>query len=430
VPDISGRRDHLPAAPARNGLGGTRATAQSQFGRPGLGIWGGFVREEYLTELTPWDREVRAYLEMRDDPVIATLLDAIKAPLLKAEFRAVPASDNPADRSAAEFLDENLHGMERQTWRSHVSDMLEALDFGFAIGEVVMERRRGRLCVRNIEPRGQETLHRWVLEGDRVVGFEQSNFRGSEIGAPATLTVPLWKCLHVAYRARKGNPQGKSLLRSLYQPWRYVKNLQLLEGIGVERDVGGMPVFELPPEPAGGDSAEVDRMLANIRMDEQMYVKLPHGAKLYPYGAAKKAYYVREIIAAYQKAMLMRFFAQFLALGMDRVGSQALVEGSQEFFLLGIESVQHELLEAWNQQLVPFLFRWNAFPGRSGLPRLEWASPAKRDVRAVLDAYSSAAASGLLTRQPGDEDLARGLLDLPPVRAAADEPPGSQPEAA
>ena len=44
------------------------------------------------------------------------------------------------------------------------------------------------------------------------------------------------------------------------------------------------------------------------------------------------------------------------------------------------ENHQQELLETWNQQLVPLLLEFNSFTGRTGLPELDWADPGKADV--------------------------------------------------
>ena len=100
----------------------TREETQRSFGVRGLSIWGGFVNEEYLTALSPWSKQVRVYLEMQDDPVIGTLLDAIKLPLLAADFDAVPFSDSPGDVRARDFLWDAMNGMHRQTFRSFASD--------------------------------------------------------------------------------------------------------------------------------------------------------------------------------------------------------------------------------------------------------------------------------------------------------------------
>lgn len=110
----------------------------------------------------------------------------------------------------------------------------------------------------------------------------------------------------------------------------------------------------------------------------------------------------------------MRMFAQFIVLGMSNVGTQALVAGSKDFFFLGLIAVQQVIEEAWNQQLVPFLFRFNNFAiGDNGLPKIHWMDPGNVDVQAIMNAYSTATSIGALTPTPEDEEHFRNVLDLP-----------------
>ncbi|KKK64956.1 hypothetical protein LCGC14_2979010, partial [marine sediment metagenome] len=53
-------------------------------GVTGLKHIGGRIREEYLNAIRNWSTEVKLYLEMRDDPIVGTLLDAVKYPLMAA----------------------------------------------------------------------------------------------------------------------------------------------------------------------------------------------------------------------------------------------------------------------------------------------------------------------------------------------------------
>ncbi len=179
----------------------TREETQRSFGQRGLSIWGGFVNEEYLTALSPWSKLVRVYLEMQDDPVIGTLLDAIKLPLLAADFEVEPATDSPGDIRASEFLWDAMNGMHHQTFRSFASDQLEALDFGFAVNEIILDKRDdGNLWIANLEPRGQETLFRWHPSGehnDIPIAMEQGSFRGALVrpdcsGAAPCRMHPRW----------------------------------------------------------------------------------------------------------------------------------------------------------------------------------------------------------------------------------------------
>lgn len=408
-------------------------TALQVFGKRGLSIWGGFVREEYLPDIADWPRQAKLFLEMRDDPTVGGLLDAIKLPLLSSLVMVEPASDSSADVQAAAWLDKAMQSMHRQTWRAYMDDALEALDFGWAVNEIVLEKRRdGNLWIRNIEPRGQETLRRWVVEDDEAVGMIQGPFRGSEVVDSETI-IPLEKCVHIAYRGRKGNPQGRSLQRSMYQPYKFLKNLRIFEGIGIERDVGGTPVLTLPEglnTITGSEFDDLRDQLDGLKMDETLWVTVPAGASLTPFAGGSKMYNVRETIRDYEKLIHQRFFAQFLDLGMDSAGTQALVKGSQDFFSLALEGIQSILVEAWNQQLVPYLFRFNRFPGTTGLPEIVWATPGKDDVSALVDLYQRGVTARLITPTREDEVQIRDIADLPELPEGegegSREPPAPQ----
>ncbi len=387
------------------------ADASRVIGHTGLKNLGGRIQEDYLTTFRAWPTQVDTYLQMRDDITIGTLLESIKLPLLSADFDVEPASDQPADLAARDFLWDAMNRMDRQTWRSHVSDALESIDFGWSIGEMVLEKRRdGRLWLKNIDPRGQETLHKWEFdEHDHTLAFIQ---RDPDTGHFAP--IPIEKTVHMVFRGRKGNPQGKALLRDLWRNWKFIKALEDYEGIGLERNVGGMPVATLPEQPiTPEDSTALEAALAGLRMDEEMYLILPNGLEVNPYSGTTNVAPIGTVITRKQQEILMRFFAQFLALGMQQVGSNALVKGSQDFFTLGLEAIQQDMLEAWNQQLVPYLFRFNPIPGMSDLPRISWDTPGKVDVTSMLDALTKAKGIGAYTPTREDEEHLRAITDLP-----------------
>jgi phage gp29-like protein len=383
-------------------------------GTTGLKHMGGRIREEYLNAIKSWSTEVKLYLEMRDDPIVGAQLDAIKLPLQAASFDVEPApGGGPNDEEAAEWLWQCMNNMDGQTWNSHVEDALESLDFGFALGEVVLDKRAdGRLWLKNIDPRGQESLDRWEYdeaERDKLDTFVQLDPNTGE-----TYTIPISKCVHFKFRGRKGNPQGKSILRALYRPYKFARNLEDLEGIGVERDVGGMPVAKLKE---GGyednDITVLKAALKGLRKDEEVYLIEPEGVDIRAYAGGNKIYDVNVIIDRWHKVMLMRFFSQFLILGMGNVGTQALVKGSQDFFALALEAVQRYLLETWNLQLVPYLFRFNQWTGISGYPTIVWEKPGRVDLVALVNAMNTAINAKLLTPTDLDEDHIRNLADLP-----------------
>ena len=410
----------------------TQSAIRDVIGVRGLNIFSGLIREEYLTELRSWRSASRIYIEMADDAIVGTLLDAIRTPLLAADFDVPPLSDAEGDQRAAEFLKDAMDRMEKQTWRSHVNDSMDFLQFGFSFSEITLEKRDdGRLWIKNLDPRGQETLHRWEWEDDQMVAMTQRD--------PATgqhHTIPNSKAVHVTFRSRKGDPQGKPLLRSLFRPWLKLKYLENFEAIGIERDVGGMAVVDFPDPEKWAGSADMDHLketfedaFKNLRMDENMWLLVPPGARASSWGSGQRSYNVREAIVAKQKEILLRFFAQFLMLDHAGLDASGLLKGSQDFFQLGLKSIQQELLEAWNQQLVPLLFQYNSFPGMTRLPKITWNDPGKVDVAALVTAYVQASQARLITPVKADEEHVRDLMDLPDLpEGEGDGPRNPAPE--
>ncbi len=410
-PDGKGRRFYNDGKHAQ---GEKKSSPTTVIGVKGLKVLSGRVAEEYQTALKSWTNESKVYIEMRDDVIVGTLLDAVKLPLLAANITTTPGGDaTPADVEAAKWLEANLNSMVGQEFHSHVEDALECLDFGFSVGEITLEKRTdGRLWLKNIDPRGQETLYEWGFaqdEPDRVEVFRQSDPDSFNV-----FDIPLSKCVHVAYRGRKGNPQGKSLLRSVFRPWKFAKYLEDLEGIGIERDIGGMPIASLKDANLSDD--DIDKLketLKSLRKDEEMYLIEPEGVTIRAYSGGNKIYDVAAVIERKQKEILGRMFAQFLKLGMDKVGTQALVQGSQDFFTLGLEAVQRYLVDAWNQQLVPYLFKFNSWPGMTALPKITWADPGKPDLGGIINLLNTAVGAKLYTPTDLDEDWLRDMVGAP-----------------
>ncbi len=392
--------------------------SQTAIGIPGLTISAGRVVEEYIVALRSYSNRVKIWKEMADHPIIGTLLDALKFPILAAPVTVQPASAaSEGDKQAALWLEQNLSQMHRQTWRAHMLEALECLEYGYSVAEIVLDKRAdGRLWLRNLSPRAPETLHKWGFDEEgQALSFWQRRTDNY-----AVVEIPLGECVHVAFKGRKGNPEGQSIFQSLYRPWYFLKNMENLEAIGVERDVGGMPVAQLDKEVVLDDPqlTLVENALKALRQDEASYLIAPPGVSISPYGSGSKMYDVGAIIERYQKIILGRFFAQFLKLGMDNVGTQALVQGSQDFFSRGLKFVQEYLLESWNQQLVPYLVAHNpnSSPGMPGNPVLKADPVGKVDVNGILDAVNTAVGAKVFTPSDVDEEWIRGLLSAPDMQ--------------
>jgi len=71
---------------------------------------------------------------------------------------------------------------------------------------------------------------------------------------------PVEKTLLFKPRSEKGNPVGRSVLRNAYFAWYFSKKIAEIEGIGIARDLAGVPVGWIPAacfdsEPSPNDRA-------------------------------------------------------------------------------------------------------------------------------------------------------------------------------
>ena len=393
-----------------NGTRPTRQRGRGRTGQPrqtvlktGLSVWSGQVKEEYLSALSPWSRAIKVYQEMQHDVVIGALFEAVKTPLLASPFEVAAASDSVDDVAAKQFVEDNLLNNPSLDWPSHVSDSLEFLDIGFAISEKVLEKRSdGRLYLRDLMPIGQDTLDKWGENDDfgRPTSFIQRDERGR------TRAAVFDKLLHFVSGGHKRNPQGEGLLRSLYRPWFFKKNLETIEAIGAERDVGNAPVVSLKEgvRYSDADITNLEKALEGFRMDEAVYVIMPGGASITAYGGGNKVYDIRSIIRDWQHLIRQRFFADFLSFGSENVGTQALAREMTTFFGLAERSIQQKMLAVWNKQLIPWLFKWNNIT-MAQLPKLTWLRPGDQNLQSLAQAYNTLIGAGML--DPNDDEMVK-----------------------
>ena len=388
--------------------------AMRRIGRTGLKSYMGILHEQELTQLTNVLVRMRIFREMRLDPTIGILEQAITRVLLAADFSTTPAGNTPADKYAADLLWDIMNNMSCE-WYEHVEDALEHLWFGFAITQMVMKfRPDGNIGLADLMPMAQEMTFRWGRQdaSGKVSGIEMLD--------PVTGTIyriPSVKFLHFTDRGRKRNPEGEGMCLHVWRSWRYKTNLQEIEAIGIERDMGGLPVFEIPDKPSEQEKQDILEQAKAMRVDENAALITYGDTKVHPYETANKVYDVRKVIEDYAWDILAYSGAQWLKLGQEH-GTQALVQGTTDMFGLYLRAIQERMLSVWHKQLIPALVMFNPkLTTPNGTPKITWADPGVPDVKAILEAFASGVNSGVITPTRSDEEHIRSILDLPELPA-------------
>ncbi|GAF67643.1 unnamed protein product, partial [marine sediment metagenome] len=354
--------------------------------------------EEFLTELSGI-RGVNIYNEMSNNcPTVGAILFAIDMLIRQVPWNVNKVSDEPNDIAAAEFLESCLNDMS-MTWKDTISEILSMLTFGWAYHEVVNKIRLGknhkfpnrsskfndgRVGWAKIPIRSQDTLLNWEYSdsGD-LLGMHQL--------APPTFKqtfIPVDRALLFRTQVKKNNPEGRSVLRNAYRPWFFKKNIENIEGIGIERDLAGLPVIKVPVELlATNASADKKALLAvfvklvqKIRRNENEGVVFPlafdeNGNELYKLEllstGGKRNFDTNEIVNRFKQDIAMTVLADFILLGHKGVGSYALASSKTKLFATAIGTWVDVIQDVFNKTAIPRLFDFPANDfGVEKLPQL------------------------------------------------------------
>jgi hypothetical protein len=413
----------------------------SESGKTGLREYGGYIYEEFLTDLQN-QRGRQMLREMSDnDPTIGAALLAITSILLAVDWHVEPNVDT-ANQEAADFLKTQMSDMEH-TWDSFMAEILTMLPFGFSYFEMVFKRRvgpyensperhsrysDGKIGIRKLAPRAQETLLRWEFadNGD-TLGFWQLPPQGGQ-----TIYLPVEKCLLFRTTSRKDNPEGRSLLRNAYTSYYYKKKIEIIEAIAIERELTGLPVVRIPSDVIQDEDKTAYnsyiKLARDLRLNEQGSCIIPSDTYQ---DAAGKPTNVRKvdvelisasgtrtidtniIVTRYDQSIARTLLADFLILGSSSRGSFALSKSKVDLFLRSIESVLDSIEDVLNTRLVPLLWRLNGLDPAE-MPYFKHGDVSPVDLDELGNYVMRLASAGIiLGGDPDTEAKLREVADLP-----------------
>lgn len=404
----------------------------SELGYSGLNRWGGYVFEEFLPALKGI-KGIRVYKEMSEnDPVIGAILFVIKQLIRRTSWRVDAAGSSREDEAAKDFLESCMHDMS-QTWADTISEMLSMLVYGWSFHEEVYKvrlgdnrdpRRKskyndGRIGWRKLPGRAQETLHSWVFDEDGGIKAMR------QLSPPDYIIVeiPIEKALLFRTEVLKNSPEGRSVLRNAYRPWYFKKRIEEIEGIGIERDLAGLPVL-MPPE--GLDiwndqdpemsslRMKAEKLVRSIRRDQNEGVVLPSGWSLTLLSTgSRRNFDTNAVIQRYDQRIAMTVLADILLLGAQKVGSYALAEVKKTLLSAAIEAWLDSVTEILNRHGVARLFALNNFKIKDH-PKIVHGEVETPDLKEIGDYVSKLAGAGA-TLFPDDEleNYLRSLASMP-----------------
>lgn len=427
-----------------NGQATPEALPFLELGTTGLKQYSGYVREEFLPQLSGL-RGVRVYREMREnDATIGAVLFALEMLIRRIPWSVQPADQTPQAQEYAELVRGMLFEDMSQSWPMMLSEILSFLPYGWAYHEIVYKRRTGgqplpgRELAADVAPsrytdgligwrkwpiRAQETLLRWEFAPEGLRGMVQQDPVAARV-----VTVPIEKALLFRAFAYKGNPEGRSILRSAYRSWYMKTRIENIEGIGIERDLAGLPVGYIPAELFSGNLTAAQQLqmnafktiIRNIRRDEQEGVLWPlvyddKGNKRYDLTllstGGSRQFDTSKVIDRYDTRILQSVLADVIMVGQGATGSYSLAETKSDLLTMAITGIVEAIVETVNRYAIPRLWTLNALEPALQ-PYLMHGQVRQVDFEKFTNGVKNLAQAGFVMT-PDDEAHIRGEIGFP-----------------
>lgn len=205
----------------------------------------------------------KVYHEMvRSSSACKQLEDVVVRPLLSTPRWIEPASDDPQDVQAAQFVAEQL-GLGLLTEDSEepnpptgtFSAFLNTsfrwmLRYGHAPFELVLERREGKFVLKSLAERHPVTILRYLYDddGQPTAAIQQGTSKrdaGADSFIPtnifsAYLRIPIERLIVFSHGQEGSDLWGTSLFRSVYQDWFWAQKVKRALGLGIDQHLFGV----------------------------------------------------------------------------------------------------------------------------------------------------------------------------------------------
>lgn len=412
-----------------------------ELGVTGLKRNAGYVDEEFLIHLKG-RKAVQVYREMGDnDPISGALLFTLEQLIRGVDWKVTPAGKSREDQAAAHFVTTCMNDMS-DTWDDTIIEILSFLQYGWSWHEIVYKKRvgpdqptgatrsqytDGLYGWRKIPIRAQETLQRWVFDES---GDVQAMI---QLAAPdyKTRVLPIERSLLFRFGHRKGNPEGRSILRNSYRPWYYKKRIEESESVGIERDLAGLPIVKLPVEylraKPGTDqhkmTESMKKLVRGVRRNEQEGIVFPVAydeeskKELFTFellnSGGGRQHNTDSIIQRYEQRQLMTVLADFIMVGHSKTGTYNLHVDKTGIFRDALDGTAQAIAEIFNRHAIPRLFEINGWRPKE-LPKIEPSHVDAPDLAQLSQFLTSTAGLGFNWGPDGDmERFLRNAAGLP-----------------
>lgn len=368
----------------------------------------------------------KTYNEMRHDDQVKAAL-AFKRILIRGRaWEIAPGSKNEQAKAVADFVS---WALTRIDLNQVFEEALSALEYGFALGELVWERTtyKGKQVVTlgKIAHRDPQTIQLFSDVHGNFLGARQQayNLAGILPSKPWIELGPekLWLW---TYNGRFGNLQGEADLRSAYRPWWCKKFIIQFWNVFLERMGSPMTAMRYPL----GATQELKNTLKEImrNLASKTEVLIPQGVEIDLIEATRTGTATYEQALSFHNNAIARAILMVMLLGTGAETETSRGADSQSFLQLRIlfkmaDEVSKHLVASLVKQVVRPLVEMN-FNGDIDelMPVFVWQDYGQFEGMKIADTIRLLHAAGILDMDQKDVNYARSVLGLP-LRGPDDE---------
>lgn len=399
---------------------------------------------------------IKTVNEMRNDPTVAAALNVFRMMISRVSWSVKVANDaSEQDKKRAKFIASCMDDMEG-TWGQFISEVITYLEFGFSVQEKVFRRRLkrngskyndGLVGLKKIAPRGQDTIRHWNFseDGRELLSVGQSlvnlenGYRYQSFASNTTglLTINRDKFLLFSADSIKGNPEGKSILKSVYLPYKQLTLIKDQLMLGVAKDLAAIPIVTLPAKLMDVNASTADKaaysayqsLVNNVAAGTQRGVvfpsdcdpetKLPYYSFQLLEAKGQSKFNLPEIIKQLQNDILVALSADVITMGSDVNGSFSIKDTKTNLCAMAVEHRLNEIKEVLNADLIPQIYALNGW-NQEVLPTFEYGDIADVDSEAFSKLIQRVASVGLLEI---DRALLNKIREVVGVETLSEETP-------
>jgi len=399
---------------------------------------GGFIHTYEKNPLLSRYKKYETYSEMFvNHPVISAGMRAFLSIIQKTEWTLEPIEGNATSESYAQDIQEIFDNMETKLPQVMRRSAMYVY-YGFGLQEWIAKKlESGLIGIKDIEPRAQHTIYRWdITDRGDINGVEQQDYiTGGEY------YIDRRRLIYCVDDSLNDNPEGLGLFRQLFATASRLEQYLMLEDIGFDTDLRGVPVVKVPLEriskmvDAGEmTEKEADELIEEftsfieehqrkksqgMMVDSEPYTDnegKPTGVSMYQIellkGDGSAQADLAQAINRCRNDLAMLLGSAFLLLGEGGAGSLALSKTKMDSFMLMVGSTLQYLATVYERDLFKQIARLNGW-NEADLPKFKYEEPKMQDILEITEALRNMATAGA-TFQKEDPiwDEIRGMMGV------------------